>query len=151
MYGDAVTELHQLASPATAPDFLRRLLKASLVPSQATHEIGLFAEFGVRGWAGILKGRGLPSTHDFNGVAMNLCIDAEQEEFNRYLWAPSIRLALHLWILINKRRGFFFLSPAPGFTAHSLENHQPSTSFQRAAYNDRSMIFNQLNGCRGQP
>jgi hypothetical protein len=53
-------ELHQLASPSTAPDFLRRLLEASLIPSRALHEIGLFAEFGVRGWAGILKGRGLP-------------------------------------------------------------------------------------------
>lgn len=53
-------ELHQLASPSTAPDFLSRILEASFVPSQAAHELGLFADFGVRGWAGILKGRGLP-------------------------------------------------------------------------------------------
>jgi len=51
-------ELHQLTSPDTAPDFLRELLKTSLKPAEAMNELALFADFAVRGWGGIFRGRG---------------------------------------------------------------------------------------------
>jgi len=53
-------ELHQLSSPETAPAFLRKLLEAGSKPSEALHEIGLFADFARRGWGGILRGRIFP-------------------------------------------------------------------------------------------
>ncbi|KAF9520865.1 hypothetical protein BS47DRAFT_1286636 [Hydnum rufescens UP504] len=51
-------ELHQLTSPDTAPGFLRQLLKTSLKPAEVVNELVLFADFAVRGWGGIFRGRG---------------------------------------------------------------------------------------------
>jgi len=51
-------ELHQLASPETAPSFLRRLLETSVKPADAMNELALYADFSIRAWGGILRGRG---------------------------------------------------------------------------------------------
>ena len=51
-------ELHQLASPETTPAFLRGLLETSAKPTEAMNELALFADFSIRAWSGILRGRG---------------------------------------------------------------------------------------------
>ncbi len=51
-------ELHQLTSPRTAPAFLNSLLSAALESGKAVNDLGLYAEFIAKGWAGMLKGRG---------------------------------------------------------------------------------------------
>jgi len=54
----AASELHQLTSPQTAPAFLNSLLSTALESGKAVNDIGLYAEFIAKGWAGMLKGRG---------------------------------------------------------------------------------------------
>ncbi|KAH9949992.1 hypothetical protein B0H21DRAFT_819687 [Amylocystis lapponica] len=55
----AAAELHQLASPSTAYDFLDSLLGTSSSLEASLGEADLFASYIGRSWAGIIKSRGV--------------------------------------------------------------------------------------------
>jgi len=55
----AAAELHQLTSRRTAYQFLDRLLNTSLKVESTVGDIGLFAQYVGRSWAGILTSRGI--------------------------------------------------------------------------------------------
>lgn len=52
-------ELHQLTSPSTAYQFLDSLLDASSTLGTAIEETSMFAQYVLKGWAGIIKSRGI--------------------------------------------------------------------------------------------
>ncbi|KZP22772.1 hypothetical protein FIBSPDRAFT_824255 [Athelia psychrophila] len=55
----AAAELHQLTSPSTAYHFLDSLLDASSKLGTAIEETSMFAQYVLKGWAGIIKSRGV--------------------------------------------------------------------------------------------
>jgi ubiquinone biosynthesis protein COQ9 len=52
-------ELHQMTSPNTAPAFLDSLLQSSSGLSSAVDEVGLYSEYILKSWKGILKSSGV--------------------------------------------------------------------------------------------
>lgn len=52
-------ELHQLYSPATAHEFLDRLLDESRTLGTALNETGIYAKYIVDAWKGIIRSRGI--------------------------------------------------------------------------------------------
>ncbi|KIM84809.1 hypothetical protein PILCRDRAFT_817609 [Piloderma croceum F 1598] len=55
----AVAELHQITSPKTAYHFLDSLLDASSAIKSSLDEAELFTSYIVKGWAGIIKSKGI--------------------------------------------------------------------------------------------
>ncbi|KAF8626111.1 hypothetical protein AX17_006607 [Amanita inopinata Kibby_2008] len=55
----AAAELHQLASPGTAHSFLDSLLASSTSLRRSLDEVGLYSNYVVRSWAGIIKSSGI--------------------------------------------------------------------------------------------
>jgi ubiquinone biosynthesis protein COQ9 len=54
-----VAELHQLASPQTAYDFLDSLLDNYTSLRSSMDEVGVFSSYVARSWAGIIKSSGI--------------------------------------------------------------------------------------------
>ena len=50
-------ELHQLTSPTTAHGFLNTLLDSSSAVKTSLDELGLFASYVGKSWAGIIRSR----------------------------------------------------------------------------------------------
>ncbi|KAF8896442.1 hypothetical protein BD779DRAFT_1433441 [Infundibulicybe gibba] len=57
IYGAA--ELHQLTSPATAPDFLESLFETDATIKSSVDEVSVFAAYITKSWMGIAKSSGI--------------------------------------------------------------------------------------------
>ncbi|KZO93176.1 hypothetical protein CALVIDRAFT_540163 [Calocera viscosa TUFC12733] len=55
----AAAELHQLSAPGRSERFLRDLLEGTGALPQVVGEMGMFAEYVGRSWAGIIRSRGM--------------------------------------------------------------------------------------------
>jgi ubiquinone biosynthesis protein COQ9 len=55
----AAAELHQIASPNTAHAFLASLLDTSSSVKRSVDDVGLFASYVTRSWAGIIRSAGI--------------------------------------------------------------------------------------------